>query len=128
MRFFLTATLVAAMAGSLFPLMAARQDAAAGQEMRGRVVYDETCSRCHGREGQGGKAPWLVPFGWSYSQAVDIVRHGGPCGMPAYTEPELSDEEVKQIVDYHRCAARASARPRLAASDVVSIASASLKN
>ena len=100
MRFFLTATLVAALAGSLFPLMAARQEATVGSDMPGRAVYDNTCSRCHGPEGHGGKAPWLIPFGWNYSQALDIVRHGGPCGMPAFPESELSDEEVKQIVDY----------------------------
>ena len=40
------------------------------------------------------------PFGWNYSQTLDIVRHGGSCGMPAFTESELSDEELKQIVDY----------------------------
>jgi mono/diheme cytochrome c family protein len=45
------------------------------------------------------KAPWLVPFGWSYSQALDIVRHGGS-GMPAFPESELSDDALKQIVDY----------------------------
>jgi mono/diheme cytochrome c family protein len=100
MRFFLTATLVAGVAGSLLPLVAAPQEAAAGPEMPGRAVYNDTCSRCHGPEGQGGRAPWLVPFGWNYSQAIDVVRHGGPCGMPAYTEAELSDEQVKQIVDY----------------------------
>jgi len=45
-------------------------------------------------------APSLVPFGWNYSQTLDIVRHGGSCGMPAFAESELSDEELKQIVDY----------------------------
>ena len=98
MRLFLTATLAAAVAGSLFPLVAARLQAA-GQEMPGRAVYDNTCSRCHGHEGTGGKAPWLVPFGWSYSQALDIVRHGGS-GMPAFPESELSNDALKQIVDY----------------------------
>ena len=92
--------LVTATAGSMFPLVAARQETAVSPETQGRVIYDETCSRCHGLGGQGGRAPWLVPFGWSYSQAIDIVRHGGPCGMPAYPESELSDDEVKQIVDY----------------------------
>jgi mono/diheme cytochrome c family protein len=41
-----------------------------------------------------------VPFQWNYSQALDIVRHGGTCGMPAFSESELSDEELKQIVEY----------------------------
>lgn len=100
-RFFLTVTLAGAMAGSLIPLSAARQEGApGGSTMPGQRVYEGTCSRCHGLDGQSGKAPSLVPFGWNYSQALDIVRHGGPCGMPAFAESELSDEAVKQIVDY----------------------------
>ena len=98
MRVFLTATLAAAVAGSLLPLVAARLRAV-GPEMPGRAVFENTCSRCHGLEGTGGTAPWLVPFGWSYSQALDIVRHGGS-GMPAFPESELSDDALKQIVDY----------------------------
>ena len=100
LRLFLAGMLAAAMAGSLSSLVAARQEGAAGPEMPGRRVYDETCSRCHGPEGHEGKAPWLIPFRWNYSQALDIVRHGGTCGMPAFPESELSDEELRQIVDY----------------------------
>ena len=101
MKIFLACTFAAAaLAGSAFPLSAARQEAAAGQKMPGQAVYEGTCSRCHGPEGQGGKAPWLVPFRWNYAQAIDIVRHGGACGMPGFSESELSDEEVRQIVDY----------------------------
>ena len=80
---------------------AARQEGGpSGKDMPGHAIYDKTCSRCHGPEGRDGKAPWLVPFRWNYAQALDIVRHGGACGMPAFTESELSDEELKQIVDY----------------------------
>lgn len=97
-------TFAAVVAGSLVPSMAARQardeSPAAGGQMPGRPVYEKVCSRCHGQGGQSDDAPWLVPFGWNYSQALDIVRHGGPCGMPAFTQSQLSDEELKQIVDY----------------------------
>lgn len=86
------------------PSLAARQtrdeSPASSAQMPGRPVYEKACSRCHGRGGQSDNAPWLVPFGWNYSQALDIVRHGGPCGMPAFTQSELSDEELKQIVEY----------------------------
>jgi len=99
MRVFLTATLAAAVAGSLFPLAAAHRQATE-PEMPGRAVYDNTCRRCHGPGGTGGTAPWLVPFGWSYSQALDIVRHGSGSTMPAFPESELSDDALKQIVDY----------------------------
>ncbi len=89
------------LAALVSPVHASRQESApASQSMPGQHVYAESCSRCHGAEGRDGKAPALVPFGWNYSQALDIIRHGGTCGMPAFKESELSDEEVKQIVDY----------------------------
>jgi mono/diheme cytochrome c family protein len=94
---FLAVTLPA-FAGSL--ALAARQEGNGGSKMPGRAIYDDTCSRCHGAQGRDGKAPELVPFRWNYDQALDIVRHGGSCGMPSFKESELSDEEVKQIVDY----------------------------
>jgi mono/diheme cytochrome c family protein len=99
LKLFLTGVLAAALAGSLVPSLAAQQEGA-NPEMPGRPVYEKVCSRCHGPEGQGDKAPTLIPFRWNYSQALDIVRHGGSCGMPSFTESELSDEQAKQIVDY----------------------------
>ena len=98
-RLFVAGTLAAALASLLSPSLAARQEAG-GAALPGLAVYDKTCSRCHGPEGQEGKAPELIPFRWNYKQALDIVRHGGTCGMPAFPESELSDDEVKQIVDY----------------------------
>jgi mono/diheme cytochrome c family protein len=101
----LTGVFAAALTGSLAPpLVAARQEggnsSTSSAQMPGQPVYEKVCSRCHGPSGKSSQAPALVPFGWNYSQALDIVRHGGPCGMPAFTESELSDEELKQIVDY----------------------------
>lgn len=100
MKLFLACTLAAAMAGSVFPLSAARQEKAAPAALPGHAIYDDTCSRCHGPEGQGGKAPWLTPFRWNYAQAIEIVRRAGPCGMPAFSESELSDQDIRDIVDY----------------------------
>ena len=102
---FLTGVIAAALTGSLAPrLAAAPQEGgaspASSAQMPGRPVYEKVCSRCHGPDGKSKQAPALVPFGWNFSQALDIARHGGPCGMPAFTESELSDEELKQIVDY----------------------------
>ena len=87
-------------ATSTLSVLAAKQEAGAGGSMPGRSIYNDTCSRCHGVDGREGKAPELVPFRWNYTQALDIVRHGGSCGMPSFKESELSDDEVKQIVDF----------------------------
>jgi len=107
LRLSLAGATVVALAGSMVPLLAARPDAIslttkaeARADKPGRSTYNETCSRCHGPEGQGWKAPWLVPFRWNYAQALDIIRHGGACGMPGFSESELSDDQVKEIVDY----------------------------
>jgi mono/diheme cytochrome c family protein len=107
-RILLAGATVVALASSMVPLHAARHPitltpaaaAAAAADKPGKSTYDDTCSRCHGPEGQGGKAPWLVPFRWNYEQALDIIRHGGACGMPGFPESELSDDQVKEIVDY----------------------------
>ena len=99
-RPFLIGALGAVLTGLLVPGPAASQAGAAAAQTPGMKVYEGACSRCHGQEGRSTTAPTLVPFLWNYSQALDIVRHGGPCGMPAFPESELSDEEVKQIVDY----------------------------
>ena len=96
MRLFIIGALAAALAGSL----GLGNSSPSAAETPGRPVYEKVCSRCHGPEGRGEKAPSLVPFLWNYSQALDIVRHGGTCGMPAFSESELSDDELKQIVDY----------------------------
>jgi mono/diheme cytochrome c family protein len=100
MRFLQAATFVAAVAALMHHPVAARQEAGSGPNAPGRSVYESTCSRCHGADGRGERAPWLIPFRWSYAEATDIIRHGSPCGMPAFSESELSDDAVHQLVDY----------------------------
>ena len=68
-------------------------------EEPGQRVYEDKCSQCHGIEGRGGKGPRLVPFDWTYEQALAQIRHP-LCDMPPMPASEVSDEEVAQIVVY----------------------------
>jgi mono/diheme cytochrome c family protein len=66
----------------------------------GEHLYDQHCGRCHGSEGRGTtQAPSLVPFDWSYQEALDRIRHP-LCNMPPIPESALSDAQVAQIVAY----------------------------
>jgi len=68
-------------------------------EEPGQRVYEEKCSQCHGAEGQGGKGPRLVPYEFTYEQALEQIRHP-LCDMPPMPPSQVSDEEVAQIVAY----------------------------
>lgn len=65
----------------------------------GQRLYETRCSHCHGDEGRGGKGPRLVPFIWTYEQALELIRRP-LCDMPAIPESEVSDAEVERIVAY----------------------------
>jgi mono/diheme cytochrome c family protein len=89
--------LVAAGAASLIVVLAWTIVSAAADP--GQRVYDEKCSQCHGAEGRGGKGPRLVPFEWTYQQALQQIRQP-LCDMPPMPASEVSDDEVAQIVGY----------------------------
>jgi mono/diheme cytochrome c family protein len=66
----------------------------------GEGLYDDHCRQCHGSEGRGTtRGPVLVPFDWSYSEALELIRKP-VCNMPPIPESELSDRQVAQIVAY----------------------------
>ena len=65
----------------------------------GQTRYEEHCGQCHGAEGRGGKGPRLVPFDWSYEQALAQIRRP-QCDMPPIPESDVSDAGVAQIVAY----------------------------
>jgi len=73
--------------------------AAGAADGSGQQLYDSHCGQCHGAEGRGGKAPRLVPFAWSYEQALEQIRHP-VCDMPPIPASDVSDAEVAQIVAY----------------------------
>jgi mono/diheme cytochrome c family protein len=66
----------------------------------GERLYDGNCRRCHGAEGRGTRqAPSLIPFDWSYTEALELIRHP-VCDMPPVPASAVSDAQVAQIVAY----------------------------
>ena len=66
---------------------------------RDESLYAEKCGGCHGPSGRGAMAPSLVPFQWSDSQALRLVREP-ECDMPPIPASELSDEAVIEIFEF----------------------------
>ncbi len=66
----------------------------------GQALYEINCARCHGGERQGlGEIPALTDVGTRLS--TDMITHivkAGQGAMPP--NPQLSQEEVKSIVDF----------------------------
>jgi cytochrome c oxidase cbb3-type subunit III len=67
----------------------------------GKRLYESNCSQCHGSDGRGRGtvAPSLVPFQWTYEEALELIRRP-VCDMPPVPESKLSDAEVAEIVGY----------------------------
>ena len=66
----------------------------------GQRLYDRNCKQCHGLEGRGTRqAPSLIPFDWSYQDALELIRHP-VCDMPPVPASAVSDAQVAQIVAY----------------------------
>jgi len=71
----------------------------AAEDPPGQRLYATNCRRCHGPEAGGGQGPALVPFNFTYEKALDLIRHP-LCEMPAFSESDLSDAEVADIVAF----------------------------
>jgi len=85
-------------------VLASLRTASAAQEPQnsnspGRIAFDKVCKVCHGPEGRGDLGPRLIPFDRDYQEVLAIVRDGRG-EMPAISETRVSDDEVKQIVEY----------------------------
>ena len=68
-------------------------------EPPGKAPYARACQVCHGAEGRGDAGPSLVPLDKDYDEVLAKVREGGG-EMPPFTAARVSDDEVKQIVEY----------------------------
>ena len=90
-----------AVAGGLVALFAVGAWTVRGAaEESGERLYDGHCRRCHGAEGRGtSQAPSLIPFDWSYAEALELIRHP-VCNMPPVPASAVSDAQVAQIVAY----------------------------
>lgn len=70
--------------------------AAAGDAVRGEVVFDETCAACHGAGGSGGSGPALQETGLDAVLVTERVRQGAgvmPGGL-------VSGQDEADVVAY----------------------------
>src|SRR3954452_5189591 len=65
----------------------------------GKVPYERVCAACHGENAQGDQGPKLTPMTLEYEEIVAKVRQGGG-EMPVISKTRMSDEEVKQVLEY----------------------------
>jgi quinoprotein glucose dehydrogenase len=84
--------------GTSRPSTTRAQPAASGP-VSGQAAYERACVTCHGREGQGGTAPTLVPLTRSTNEILGVVRNGG-AQMMAFSSADVSDTDVEAIVQY----------------------------
>jgi mono/diheme cytochrome c family protein len=74
---------------------------AAAPRLDAETVFRNVCASCHGREGRGSIAPALVPMTRSVDEVLAIVREGNALMTPISSR-EVTDEQVRQIVEYLR--------------------------
>jgi mono/diheme cytochrome c family protein len=87
---------------SLVPViavMAAAVTAGQSEPPPGKVPFERVCAACHGENAKGDQGPSLVPMTLDYDEILAKVRGGGG-EMPAITKAKMTDEEVKQVLEY----------------------------
>lgn len=77
--------------------------AAASSEAQ-TIFVDAGCAECHGDQGQGveGEAGSLQGTRQILDQFETRVRNGRGQAMPAYSEAEISDEEIEIVHEWLR--------------------------
>lgn len=78
--------------------------ASPGSGSPGAAVFATSCASCHGADGSGGIGPKLAgTVTKTFPDAADEVAvvTDGRDGMPSFGG-ELSDEQIRQVVDYTR--------------------------
>jgi mono/diheme cytochrome c family protein len=66
----------------------------------GERLYEGYCRRCHGTQGRGTtQGPSLIPFDWSYAEALELIRHP-VCNMPPFQRRCSAMRKSRKIVGY----------------------------
>jgi mono/diheme cytochrome c family protein len=84
---------------SVATLMSATATTRQSEPLPGKAPYERVCATCHGENAKGEQGPSLVPMTLDYDELLAKVRQGGG-EMPAISKTTLTDEEVKQVLDY----------------------------
>lgn len=79
------------------PSVPATPDPAMGEQ----IWAEKPCGGCHGANAEGGVGPRLAGTGLSFDQVLLQVRAGAP-PMPAFSESQISDLEVRHIYSWLR--------------------------
>lgn len=70
---------------------------------KGKIVFEENCSGCHGMKGEGGFGPNLTDdyylHGHHYHNVVHTIKHGNKKGMTAFAH-HLSHHQIKNVAHY----------------------------
>src|SRR5438046_6455110 len=69
------------------------------EPLPGKIPFERVCAACHGEDAKGDQGPSLLPMTLEYEELLAKVRQGGG-EMPAITKAKMSDDEVKQVLEY----------------------------
>jgi mono/diheme cytochrome c family protein len=84
---------------SLATLMSAVVSTRQNEPPPGKVAFVRVCAMCHGEDAKGDQGPSLVPMTMEYDELLAKVRQGGG-EMPAISKTKITDDEVKQVLEY----------------------------
>lgn len=81
--------------------------------MEGRVIFEETCSGCHGKDLKGDAGPDLtahLTYGETDDKMFESIASGRPGGMPAF-EAQLGRERIWKVLAYVDSVRERGAKP-----------------
>jgi mono/diheme cytochrome c family protein len=84
---------------SVLGLMSAVVSTSQKETPPGKVAFERVCAMCHGDDAKGDQGPSLVPMTLEYDELLAKVRQGGG-EMPAISKTKITDDEVKQVLEY----------------------------